>query len=75
MNRHDFSAVLVIFPILKHLLVLKPDFEKIIESCDYNVRTQFSNVLNTLQITVNLFSCNFMRTENYSRFPHTFILI
>ncbi|XP_065208876.1 exocyst complex component 7 [Planococcus citri] len=50
-NRHDFSTALVIFPILKHLLDMKPDFEKIIESCDFNVRTQFGNVLNKLQNT------------------------
>ncbi|KAK7601997.1 hypothetical protein V9T40_009438 [Parthenolecanium corni] len=50
-NRHDFSTALVIFPILKHLLALKPDFEKTIESCDYIVRNQFSNIFNTIQFT------------------------
>ncbi len=52
-NRHDFSTALVIFPILKHLLILKPDFEKTIETCDRTVRTQFSVALNTLQTTVS----------------------
>lgn len=33
---------------------MKPEFEKTIESCDYNVRTSFSNILNTLQITVSI---------------------
>ncbi|KAI5723839.1 hypothetical protein M8J76_011609 [Diaphorina citri] len=28
-SRHDFQAVLVIFPILKHLSLMKPDFERV----------------------------------------------
>lgn len=50
-NRHDFLSVLVVFPILKHLLAMKPDFEKTIENCDYTVRNQFSTIINTLQST------------------------
>uniref|UniRef100_A0A8D8LKU4 Exocyst complex component 7 n=1 Tax=Cacopsylla melanoneura TaxID=428564 RepID=A0A8D8LKU4_9HEMI len=49
--RHDFQAVLVIFPILKHLTLMKPDFERAVEGCDLNIRNQFSNILNTLHAT------------------------
>lgn len=49
--RHDFQAVLVIFPILKHLTLMKPDFERAVEGCDVNIRNQFSNILNTLHAT------------------------
>ncbi|KAF2903735.1 hypothetical protein ILUMI_02443 [Ignelater luminosus] len=50
-SRHDFGAVLVIFPILKQLLALKPDFERTIEECDPNVRSKFDSILNTLHAT------------------------
>lgn len=50
--RRDFSAVLVIFPILKHLGELKPDLERTVEGCDYALRSKFTSVLNTLNITV-----------------------
>ncbi|XP_075224863.1 exocyst complex component 7 isoform X2 [Lycorma delicatula] len=50
-SRHDFGAVLVVFPILKHLLNMKPEFERTVEGCDYNVRSQFTSILNTLHAT------------------------
>ncbi|XP_076177246.1 exocyst complex component 7 isoform X2 [Ptiloglossa arizonensis] len=49
--RRDFSAVLVIFPILKHLGELKPDLERTVEGCDYALRSKFTSVLNTLNVT------------------------
>ncbi|KAB0800034.1 hypothetical protein PPYR_07914 [Photinus pyralis] len=50
-NRHDFCAVLVLFPILKQLLILKPDFERTIEECDPNVKSKFDSILYTLHTT------------------------
>ncbi|KAK4874727.1 hypothetical protein RN001_014087 [Aquatica leii] len=47
-SRHDFCAVLVLFPILKQLLVLKPDFERTIEECDPHVKSKFDSILYTL---------------------------
>lgn len=49
--RRDYSAVLVIFPILKHLGELKPDLERTVEGCDYALRSKFTSVLNTLNVT------------------------
>uniref|UniRef100_A0A1B6GH39 Exocyst complex component 7 n=1 Tax=Cuerna arida TaxID=1464854 RepID=A0A1B6GH39_9HEMI len=49
--RHDFGAVLVVFPILKQLLNMRPEFERTVEGCDFNVRSQFTNILNTLHMT------------------------
>ncbi|KAI4485940.1 hypothetical protein M0804_006429 [Polistes exclamans] len=46
--RRDFSAVLVVFPILKHLEELKPDLERTVEGCDYALRSKFAYVLNAL---------------------------
>ncbi|XP_063971886.1 exocyst complex component 7 [Diachasmimorpha longicaudata] len=50
-TRRDFSAVLVVFPILKHLGELKPDLERTVEGCDYALRSKFASVLNTLNTT------------------------
>ncbi|CAG5092801.1 Similar to Exo70: Exocyst complex component 7 (Drosophila melanogaster) [Cotesia congregata] len=49
--RRDFSAVLVVFPILKHLGDLKPDLERTVEGCDYALRSKFASILNTLNAT------------------------
>lgn len=53
--RRDFSAVLVVFPILKHLGELKPDLERTVEGCDYALRSKFASVLDTLHTTVRSF--------------------
>jgi exocyst complex protein 7 len=53
-NRHDFAAVLVVFPILKHLLTMRPEFERTVEGCDFNVRSKFASILNTLHGTVSI---------------------
>ncbi|KAL1128875.1 hypothetical protein AAG570_013409 [Ranatra chinensis] len=50
-SRHDFGSVLIVFPILKHLLVLRPEFDRTVEGCDYTVRSQFTSILNTLHAT------------------------
>lgn len=50
-SRHDFGAVLVVFPILKQLLNMRPEFDRTVEGCDYNVRSQFTSILNTLHMT------------------------
>lgn len=49
--RRDFSAVLVIFPILKHLGELKPDLERTVQGCDFALRSKFTSVLDTLNVT------------------------
>ncbi|XP_054285786.1 exocyst complex component 7 [Macrosteles quadrilineatus] len=50
-GRHDFGAVLVVFPILKQLLNMRPEFERTVEGCDFKIRSQFTNILNTLHLT------------------------
>lgn len=51
-SRHDYAAVLVVFPILKQLLSLKPDFERTVEECDPTVRSKFNLILNMLHTTI-----------------------
>ncbi|CAB3371705.1 Hypothetical predicted protein [Cloeon dipterum] len=50
-SRKDFGAVLVVYPILKNLLNMRPEFEKTFEGCDLNVRSKFTTILNTLHAT------------------------
>lgn len=49
--RHDFTTVLVIFPIFKQLRSLKPDFEKTVEQYDLNVKQKFDQILQMLHST------------------------
>ncbi|GLV46766.1 Exocyst 70 [Carabus blaptoides fortunei] len=50
-SRHDYAAVLVVFPILKQLLILRPDFERTVEDCDATVRSKFASILKILHST------------------------
>lgn len=49
--RHDFTTVLVIFPIFKQLRSLKPDFEKTVEQYAVNVKYKFEQILEMLHST------------------------
>lgn len=33
--RHDFSAVLTVFPILRHLKQTKPEFDQVLQVCGW----------------------------------------
>ncbi|XP_049801364.1 exocyst complex component 7 isoform X1 [Schistocerca nitens] len=71
-SRHDFAAVLVVFPILKHLLTLRPEFERTMEGCDQNVRAKFSSILRMLHTTGAKALENFIesvRTEPSTQLP------
>lgn len=37
--RHDYSAVLTIFPILKHLKQMKPEFDQVLQVSTMRVKT------------------------------------
>ncbi|KAL3274667.1 hypothetical protein HHI36_016047 [Cryptolaemus montrouzieri] len=50
-GKHDFGTVLVIFPILKQLRSLRPEFEKTVYDCDLNVKAKFDSILSMLHST------------------------
>ncbi|XP_067005979.1 exocyst complex component 7 isoform X2 [Anabrus simplex] len=50
-NRHDFAAVLVVFPILKHLQTMRPEFDRIVKGCSEHVTSKFSSIHSTLHAT------------------------
>lgn len=51
-TKRDFSAVMVVFPIIKHLEELKPDLERTVEGCETTLRSKFISVIQTLTDTV-----------------------
>ncbi|XP_025081121.1 exocyst complex component 7-like [Pomacea canaliculata] len=51
MQRHEYSAVLSIFPIVRHLRSIKPEFDLILEGCQAPTRLKLASLLSTLDST------------------------
>ncbi|KAL8579445.1 hypothetical protein ACOMHN_026810 [Nucella lapillus] len=51
MQRHEYSAVLSIFPIVRHLRSIKPEFDLILEGCQAPTRAKLASLLSTLDST------------------------
>ncbi|KAK7469684.1 hypothetical protein BaRGS_00036313 [Batillaria attramentaria] len=51
MQRHEYSAVLSIFPIVHHLRSIKPEFDLILEGCQAPTRAKLASLLSTLDST------------------------
>eukprot|EP00092_Neocalanus_flemingeri_P025281 GFUD01027413.1.p1 GENE.GFUD01027413.1~~GFUD01027413.1.p1 ORF type:complete len:729 (+),score=182.30 GFUD01027413.1:43-2229(+) len=50
----DFVGVLTLFHLLRHMMTLKPLFDKTLEGCDPAVRNKYSTMLNGLQTSGTL---------------------
>ncbi|XP_005100181.2 exocyst complex component 7 [Aplysia californica] len=50
-SRHEFTAVLSIFPIVQHLRTVKPEFDLILEGCQAPTRAKLTSLLSTLDST------------------------
>ncbi|KAK7112146.1 exocyst complex component 7-like [Littorina saxatilis] len=50
-QRHEYSAVLSIFPIVRHLRSIKPEFDLILEGCQAPTRAKLASLLSTLDST------------------------
>ncbi|ESO89271.1 hypothetical protein LOTGIDRAFT_210312 [Lottia gigantea] len=50
-GRHEFTTVLSIFPIVKHLRTIKPEFDLILEGCQAPTRAKLASLLSTLDNT------------------------
>lgn len=74
-GRRDFSAVLVVFPILKHLGELKPDFERTVEGCDYTLRSKFASLISTLNSTVRKINFLYFSVFNFPELTNDYIVI
>lgn len=51
LNRHDLSSVLSIFPVVKHLRSIKPEFDRTLEGCQAPTRATLASLLSTLGST------------------------
>lgn len=51
--RHEFSAALTLFPILRHLSDMKPEFDRIFDGCTTAVRNKLQGLLVNLQTTIH----------------------
>ncbi|VDI82233.1 exocyst complex component 7, partial [Mytilus galloprovincialis] len=50
-NKHEFMSVLSIFPVVKHLRSIKPDFDYTLEGCSTPTRSKLASMLSTLGST------------------------
>lgn len=51
--RHDFATALSLFPVLRHLNVIKPEFDGIFQKGTSELRSRLQGLTKTLQQTIN----------------------
>ncbi|UYV76342.1 EXOC7 [Cordylochernes scorpioides] len=68
-SRSDFSTVLCLFPILKHLQTIKPDFDQLFRGYGNNVKSRIHSFIITLQTTINKSLEEFV--ESIRNYPDT----
>ncbi|NXM21429.1 EXOC7 protein, partial [Ploceus nigricollis] len=49
--RHDYSAVLTIFPILKHLKQMKPEFDQVLQGTAAGTKNKLPGLINSMETT------------------------
>lgn len=49
--KHDYTAILSIFPVLKHLLAVKPDFDEALQGTAPSTRNKLPMLISTLEST------------------------
>ncbi|XP_029456318.1 exocyst complex component 7 isoform X7 [Rhinatrema bivittatum] len=49
--RHDYSAVLTIFPILKHLKQMKPEFDQVLQGTTASTKNKLPGLINSMETT------------------------
>lgn len=50
-GKHEFTSVLLIFPVVKHLRAIKPEFDRNLEGCQAPTRAKLASLLSTLGST------------------------
>lgn len=50
-GKHEFTSVLSIFPVVKHLRTIKPEFDRNLEGCQAPTRAKLASLLSTLGST------------------------
>ncbi|NWU96572.1 EXOC7 protein, partial [Upupa epops] len=49
--RHDYSAVLTIFPILKHLKLMKPEFDQVLQGTAAGTKNKLPGLITSMETT------------------------
>ncbi|XP_043924049.1 exocyst complex component 7 isoform X10 [Protopterus annectens] len=49
--RHDYSAVLTIFPILRHLKITKPDFDQVLQGTAASTKNKLPQLITSMETT------------------------
>ncbi|XP_069510808.1 exocyst complex component 7 isoform X2 [Ambystoma mexicanum] len=49
--RHDYSAVLTIFPVLRHLKQMKPEFDKVLQGTAASTKNKLPNLISSMENT------------------------
>ncbi|XP_018089418.1 exocyst complex component 7 L homeolog isoform X8 [Xenopus laevis] len=49
--RHDFTSVLSIFPILRHLKLTKPEFDKVLQGTAASTKNKLPNLITSIETT------------------------
>ncbi|XP_075701959.1 exocyst complex component 7 isoform X3 [Rhinoderma darwinii] len=50
-SRHDFTSVLSIFPILRHLKLTKPEFDKVLQGTAASTKNKLPNLITSMETT------------------------
>ncbi|XP_044152156.1 exocyst complex component 7 isoform X5 [Bufo gargarizans] len=50
-SRHDFTSVLSIFPILRHLKLTKPEFDKVLQGTAASTKNKLPNLITSIEMT------------------------
>ncbi|KAG9468735.1 hypothetical protein GDO78_022051 [Eleutherodactylus coqui] len=50
-SRHDFTSVLIIFPILRHLKLTKPEFDKVLQGTAASTKNKLPNLITSIETT------------------------
>ncbi|XP_073540036.1 exocyst complex component 7 isoform X7 [Phyllobates terribilis] len=50
-SRHDFTSVLSIFPILRHLKLAKPEFDKVLQGTAASTKNKLPNLITSIETT------------------------
>ncbi|XP_066442165.1 exocyst complex component 7 isoform X5 [Eleutherodactylus coqui] len=50
-SRHDFTSVLSIFPILRHLKLTKPEFDKVLQGTAASTKNKLPNLITSIETT------------------------
>ncbi|XP_026472592.1 exocyst complex component 7 isoform X2 [Ctenocephalides felis] len=71
-GQQDFGAVLMVFPMLRHLLAMQPDLQKTVENCESHVADKLMSIFTMMHDTISKALEDFIesvKSETSSQLP------